>query len=342
MPFHETPGIHEKTHCPAFISRNPLLFSPSPQIIIIFVFFIRLIRLIFIIFVFFLFTTHFHRAILFQGGDHMSADGRNTRDETVVRFNLEHFGKIIRMHRRNLGLTQEETAQLLHIGKNHVSNWERGWSRPDLALVPRLCEVLHISLETFFSLPEPGPLISAQENRLLDVYRSLTAHDRKCVESLAAQLAGQEKEEFEQSCRRRFLRCSRSPQSAAAGVSVPLDDLAPESVFIRKTKISMEADEIVPINGDSMEPVYQDGDEVYVQHVSFLNRGDIGLFIVNGEGFIKQWLGNRLHSLNPAREDIPLLDSDDIRLVGRVLGRVAPEDWPSEAENRVLTALDSD
>lgn len=272
----------------------------------------------------------------------MSSSDRVQRDAQVIRFNLEHFGDLIRTCRRNLGMTQEDLARALHIPKSNVSNWERGWSRPDLTLVPELCRMLHLSFERFFSLPEPTPVLSAREARLLDTYRHLNGHDRRCVDALICQLADQEQEELVQSCQRRFIRCVRNQQSAAAGVSVPLDEAHVDQVYVRKTALSQEADEIVPINGDSMEPVYHSGDVVYIQHTASLSHGEIGLFIVNGEGFIKQWLGSCLHSLNPAREDIHLLDSDDVRLVGRVLGKVTAEDWPSDAEHTILASLASD
>ena len=78
----------------------------------------------------------------------MSSSDRVQRDAQVIRFNLEHFGDQIRTCRRNLGMTQEDLARALNIPKSNVSNWERGWSRPDLTLVPELCRMLHLSFET--------------------------------------------------------------------------------------------------------------------------------------------------------------------------------------------------
>ena len=88
-----------------------------------------------------------------------------------------------------------------------------------------------------------------------------------------------------------------------------------------------------------MLPDYPHGHGVYVMHTPILNIDDIGLFVVNGEGYIKQYRGDHLHSLNPDYPDIPLLESDDVRLVGKVLGPVNVSDYPTEEEKKVLNEL---
>ena len=62
--------------------------------------------------------------------------------------------------------------------------------------------------------------------------------------------------------------------------------------------------------------------------------------MVNGEGFIKEWAGDRLHSLNPEYDDIQLHESDTARIVGRVLGAVGQDDYPKEDELRILQEIE--
>lgn len=82
----------------------------------------------------------------------------------------------------------------------------------------------------------------------------------------------------------------------------------------------------VPIAGDSMEPKYKNGSTVFVQSAPRVENGEVGLFSLNGAPYIKQLVVDdtrhevRLHSLNPAYEDIPVGAFDDLRTFGRVLG----------------------
>ena len=69
-----------------------------------------------------------------------------------------------------------------------------------------------------------------------------------------------------------------------------------------------------------MEPDYHDGDKLYIQKTKELTLGDVGLFTVWNEFFVKE-LGERgLVSHNPAYDEIP--GTEDVILIGRVLGKV--------------------
>ena len=58
----------------------------------------------------------------------------------------QKIGLLIRGRRTELGLTQQELAEKLHITNSAVSKWERGLSAPDIALLPRLADVLGITV----------------------------------------------------------------------------------------------------------------------------------------------------------------------------------------------------
>ena len=78
----------------------------------------------------------------------------------------------------------------------------------------------------------------------------------------------------------------------------------------------------VRVSGDSMEPTFHSGDRVFVAKDDALEEGDIGIFIVNGDAYIKE-LGNKcLISHNEAYKPIPLRSTDSIYCCGRVLGVV--------------------
>lgn len=107
---------------------------------------------------------------------------------------------------------------------------------------------------------------------------------------------------------------------ASAGTGVYLDDSSTEPLQIVHTDIAERANYAVRVSGDSMEPRFFDGDIVLVETCPSVEEGEIGIFIVNGEGFIKQYGDNCLISLNPKRKDIQLHEFDTVYCRGRVLG----------------------
>ncbi len=69
-----------------------------------------------------------------------------------------------------------------------------------------------------------------------------------------------------------------------------------------------------------MEPTYHDGDLVYVEKRQVVDTGDIGVFIVNNECFIKEAGKDGLISHNSKYAMIP--GTKHIICVGKVLGKV--------------------
>ena len=83
------------------------------------------------------------------------------------------------------------------------------------------------------------------------------------------------------------------------------------------------ADFAVTVSGDSMEPVFHDHDMVYVHQQETLDNGEIGIFSLNDNAYIKKLKndgdGTFLISLNQKYDPIPVhLDRDDFRIFGKV------------------------
>jgi phage repressor protein C with HTH and peptisase S24 domain len=75
----------------------------------------------------------------------------------------------------------------------------------------------------------------------------------------------------------------------------------------------------IRVNGDSMIPEYNNGDIVLVSRQPSLDIGDVGIFIHNGEGYIKKFEKEGLVSLNPKYATIKVSELDSFRTVGKVL-----------------------
>lgn len=63
-------------------------------------------------------------------------------------------GEVIRKHRKECNLTQEEMARRLGVTTPAVNKWENGNSYPDILLLAPIARLLNISLETLMSFHE--------------------------------------------------------------------------------------------------------------------------------------------------------------------------------------------
>lgn len=278
--------------------------------------------------------------VIWYGQKHTGGDGMNRTEGSTLAFNRAHYGDLIRARRTLLGLSQARLAQRLGIRKAYVTHWEAGRARPDLNLVPALCAELGISVAAFFHIPAGADCLTESEQRHMEQYRRISERDRTVLDAALSKMAETAAAELRNRCANGFRLVFRNDQRAAAGTGTALD-AAPsgEMVFVRHSRLSDRADEIVAVNGASMEPAFRDGQEVYIAHTTELEIGETGLFVVNGEGFIKQYRGDCLHSLNPAFDDIRLSEFDEARIVGRVLGTVDGADYPTPEEKAVLEEI---
>jgi SOS-response transcriptional repressor LexA/DNA-binding Xre family transcriptional regulator len=110
------------------------------------------------------------------------------------------------------------------------------------------------------------------------------------------------------------------PVSAGPGVALDYDDA--EQIMVRDTTRTREADFALRISGNSMEPRYHDGDILLVQEAQTLEYGELGIFILDGEGYFKKFDGDKLLSLDPIYAPIPLSGFSEIQCAGRVIGKM--------------------
>lgn len=78
----------------------------------------------------------------------------------------------------------------------------------------------------------------------------------------------------------------------------------------------------IGVDGNSMEPLYGDGDILLIEPTRKISIGEIGIFVVGNGAYVKE-LGNmELISLNKGNSNIPL--TQDLRCMGRVVDRLKP------------------
>ena len=110
----------------------------------------------------------------------------------------------------------------------------------------------------------------------------------------------------------------------AAGHGTFQEDNLHMEVRLRAEDVPESYDTIAKVAGDSMEPLIEDNDLLFIKVTSQVDINSIGIFQINGKNFVKKlkrdydgsWY---LQSLNSGYEEIHLSENDDIRTIGEVV-----------------------
>ncbi len=110
----------------------------------------------------------------------------------------------------------------------------------------------------------------------------------------------------------------------AAGHGTFQEDNLHMEVRLRAEDVPEKYDTIAKVAGDSMEPLIEDNDLLFIKVTSQVDINSIGIFQINGKNFVKKlkrdydgsWY---LQSLNSGYEEIHLSENDDIRTIGEVV-----------------------
>ena len=232
----------------------------------------------------------------------------------------------IRHYRMKIGMGRMAFASAVQVSGNAVSNWETGRTRPDISLIPAICEALGISPCQLFEMEDPGRDYSEEEQQLVSLYRGLSAGNRRALRLLAGSLKdAQLGDACPDITALRFME-----KGLAAGTGDPSEfEEHGRPIYLYSSPLISRADYVFPVSGDSMEPEYRDGDLVLVQAIPEgpeLQYGETGAFIKGNEQFIIKALGaDGLESLNPAYPVMHFDESASVYLIGRVIGTVDRE-----------------
>lgn len=232
--------------------------------------------------------------------------------------------------RENAGMTQKELANRLGVTPSRISNWEQGANCPTIDILFEVCKVLNVSINDIYGVyPDTNVTLTFSEMNHLKKYRLLDSYGQETIDMMIDRevrrvTALKEKEEQiielnKASLPRYVVTYYQRMASAGKGMFL-FDDIPTDLIEVPDTPVAHMADFVIGVIGDSMEPTYHDGDKVFVKKLDEMPTGNIGIFIKGNDCFIKELGVDRLISHNKDYSDIPA--SEDIRLVGKVLGKV--------------------
>ena len=225
---------------------------------------------------------------------------------------------------------QRELTTYLGLKSVAFSEWKSGKSKSYKKYLIEIADFFNVSLDYLvYGKEKSSPTfeLNADEHELLQYFKKLSDKSKGIVLGRAEQLAEleapavNEPEQVEEPT----IQIKHSYYRVSAGTGFELDEGDNwETIEIPDTPDARKADFAITIKGNSMEPIYFDGDIVLVKQQPAVELGEIGIFDIEDNGYIKKYGGDRLISLNAEYDDIILSDYDEERIhcFGKVIGRV--------------------
>lgn len=235
-------------------------------------------------------------------------------------------GNKIRELRKKHNLTLDELANNLNnrypdtmnFNKGKISKWENDKEEPRLSSVRVLADYFDVPLDYF----------NGNEAKILPIYNKLEEPRQEKVLNYA-------KEQLEEQENSNIISMFDKPQDedyitdyveglVAAGHGTFQEDNLHMEVKLRAEDVPEDYDTIAKVAGDSMEPMIEDNDLLFIKVTNQVDINDIGIFQINGKNFVKKLKrdyngGWYLQSLNNSYEEIHLTENDDIRTIGEVV-----------------------
>lgn len=243
----------------------------------------------------------------------------------IIAENITHF-------RKQRGITQKELAKEVGITASTMTDYMKLRSAPSFGVIQKLADYFGVKksdIDTTFKEESINSLSDAPDlltQQITNTARKLNTDNKKIVLRTSEDLLNEQKNEEKMKVNEvsekvvQLYGYDYYDHAASAGTGQYLNDVRVERIEL---PVDIDADFVIPIKGDSMEPDYHDGDLVFIQTSVDLNDGVIGVFNYNGEAYIKQLVidteQSYLHSLNPDYKDMPITPETDFRIIGEVV-----------------------
>lgn len=245
--------------------------------------------------------------------------------------------------RESTKMNKKEFADSIGVKYTTYNGYETGTREPDSDFLILISKKFDVSIDYILGLQDRKEMLHAYQLRSdefehIKKYRDLDDHGRESVNIIldretqrVKSLANMQKQlstqstyviELEKATRPHYTISYYQKLASAGSGEYLFDNVPTDTIDVPVTALSEQADFAIGVNGNSMEPTYYDGDKVYVRLTEEIPTGHIGVFTRGNECFIKELGNDRLISHNHAGgyKDIPA--SEEIKLVGEVLGKV--------------------
>ncbi len=225
-------------------------------------------------------------------------------------------------------LSTREISEISNLPEPTLEKLFSGQTKnPGINTIQRLVHSLGYTLDDIDDAPcrvKNEKIYSHEALQIAQDYDNLDTWGQQAVRSVAEVEKSRMKDEHQKSVSEPEIIASipyAYDLAASAGLGEYAMDIAHfETVGLSETP-PHGADFLIRIDGDSMEPKYSHNDKVYVRRQDTVNEGEIGLFYLDGNVYIKKQGYNELISLNPKYDPIPVPEYSTSKCFGRILGK---------------------
>ena len=216
----------------------------------------------------------------------------------------------LKQKREELGLDQQELAELIGVSKQAYFKWEKGLSKPTKANIAKLENVLKV----------PAGYLS--EDLISSLYKQLTEPNQEKAITYIRDLISSQK--VVSIVEKRSEYHVYEKLSAGIGASI-YGDLVYDIVYYNE---ELPHDFASWVDGDSMEPTYQNGEVALIRETGFDYDGAVYAVVWDSQTYIKKVYceedGLRLVSINKDYPDKFAPFDENPRVVGKIVGHYMP------------------
>lgn len=239
----------------------------------------------------------------------------------------------IKSARERVGMSQKESADHIGVSLRAWQGYEQGIREPKFETLCEIADLFNVSTDFLLGRekPHPAPItllnLPDDTEAVVDAISKMPAATQKIMVDLLLQLADavNMRRESEADEVREIVKTILKTvyyDAASAGTGEQLGDEPPEQIEIIATPEAEEAHCVIRVHGDSMEPTFSNGDLALVVQQSELKEGEIGIFLYNSTGYIKEYSEDGLISHNKKKYGmIPKSQLDGCTIFGKVIGK---------------------
>lgn len=244
-----------------------------------------------------------------------------------------YWNDTLKQLREKSGKSMSSIANSLGIPKGTYASYEYGKREPNIEMLTKIAKFYDVSIDYILGRPNAkipkNPIdeietINEMEKNLIKEWLALDENSRRSFLEMLKKVSLKSEEKDEPTIEKakyllKHLSCHKV--SAGFGFNLNDDDNWQEAEVYEVPEVHT-ADFAVEVDGDSMEPIYCDGDILLVKSTPVIDRGDVGVFTLNSCGYVKKLGENQLISYNDKYDPINFsVEEDDITCWGKVIGK---------------------
>lgn len=221
-------------------------------------------------------------------------------------------------------ISQSELSRRTGIGRNSISDYLNGKYEAKQDKVFELAKALNVN-EAWLMGFDISKNRKIENNDIASIYSKLTPPRQKNVLNYANEQLDEQNTKGDNIVDINSYKQDRIAVNVNGCVSAGVGErLHGETLFTEMVKAPIPPHDLaLKVNGDSMEPMFKDGEIIFVEKTHNIKNGQIGIFTIEEEAYVKKVFVEddrlTLVSLNKEYRDLHFYRNESVRLVGKVI-----------------------